>query len=136
MKYFFASILILRTFQMVCLHTFYALAKVRLETFPRLLIFSSPSKVLIITFQPTPCSLPNLKSVHSKKTSHQQQLVHTTTLSYKMCFDTGTSPKSLCSHQDFFRNLVLFDHPKHVSLADSDSILLRGIDHSSMKIGK
>ena len=39
---------------------------------------------------------------------------------YKMCYDTGTSPKSLCSHQHFFRDLLMFDHPKHVSLADSD----------------
>ena len=48
--------------------------------------------------------------------------VPSTTDPIRMCYDTGTTPKSLCSKKDFFRELVLFDKPKFVTLADPDSV--------------
>ena len=39
----------------------------------------------------------------------------------RMCYDTGTSPKSLCSNREYFRDLILFPHPKLVELADPDT---------------
>ena len=36
-----------------------------------------------------------------------------------MCYDTGTVPKSLCSKKEFFHDLIIFDKPKFVTLADS-----------------
>ena len=38
-----------------------------------------------------------------------------------MCYDTGTSPKSLCSKKEYFRDLILFQQPKLVALADPDT---------------
>ena len=39
----------------------------------------------------------------------------------RMCYDTGTSPKSLCSKREYFRDLILYPHPKLIALADPDT---------------
>ena len=38
----------------------------------------------------------------------------------QMCYDTGTMPKSLCSDKQYFRELMVYDKPKRVALADPD----------------
>ena len=37
-----------------------------------------------------------------------------------MCYDTGTTPKSLCSNKKYFKDLIMYDKPKSVALADPD----------------
>ena len=37
-----------------------------------------------------------------------------------MCYNTGTTPKSLCSDKSYFRELLIYNTPKLVSLADPD----------------
>ena len=39
-----------------------------------------------------------------------------------MCYDTGTSPKSLCSNPAYFRELLRYSTPKYVQLADPDHL--------------
>ena len=51
----------------------------------------------------------------------RKKQVPSTIPSSTMCYDTGTTPKSLCSKKEYFRELVLYDTPKFVTLADQDS---------------
>ena len=59
----------------------------------------------------------------SKSTSHLTSNVSTPAkiIHTNMCYDTGTTPKSLCSKREFFRDLILFDKPTYVSLADPNT---------------
>ena len=52
-------------------------------------------------------------------TKRKKKIPTPSAIPIKMCYDTGTVPKSLCSKKEFFRDLILFDKPKLVTLADS-----------------
>ena len=56
-----------------------------------------------------------------QKRKRKKQVPSTPPTIIKMCYDTGTSPKSLCYKKEFFRELILFDKPKFVTLADSET---------------
>lgn len=54
-------------------------------------------------------------------TKWKKKVPTSSALPIKMCYDSGTTPKSLCSKKELFRDLVLFDKPKFFTLADPDS---------------
>ena len=66
------------------------------------------------------CSGTKIKWQHSlpKKVSKPDQALLSTPV--RMCYDTSTSPKSFCSDRKYFRELLIYDTPKLVSLADPD----------------
>ena len=59
------------------------------------------------------------KHLRAKKTSHTNQVASLPFETIQMCYDTGTTPKSLCPHRELFRDFISFQTPKYVSLADS-----------------
>ena len=61
--------------------------------------------------------IPIRKQPPKKATSIEP---HHTVTPKLMCYDTGTSPRSLCSHKEYFSDLIMFDTPRLVSLADPD----------------
>ena len=58
----------------------------------------------------------------TKNKSTRKKQVPSSTAPASMCYDTGTTPKSLCCKKEYFRELVLFDTPKFVTLAEQDSL--------------
>ena len=60
------------------------------------------------------------KKKKSNRTRTKQ--VPSSTTPIRMCYDTGTSPKSICSKREYFRELVLFESPKFIALAEQDSL--------------
>ena len=60
----------------------------------------------------------NLSSLALQSTPNQQSNSKAPPLSTKMLYDTGTYPKSLCRHKEYFSELMLYKTPKHVQLGD------------------
>ena len=65
-----------------------------------------------------PTKKPSNKLQHNKTKKPSVKI--TLPSPFRMCYDTGTTPKSLCSNRNFFRELLIYDTPKQVALADPD----------------
>ena len=64
----------------------------------------------------------SVKPKKKKSNRTRTKQVPSSTTPIRMCYDTGTSPKSICSKREYFRELVLFESPKFIALAEQDSL--------------